>query len=279
MGGALLKEKALEKSHNINKQLIKKRSFKNDRLAQWQLYKSNLLQNEYNDLKKRKHQKKTYQSFKPGTIVSIDLGVNIGFEFSGRHYAITLSRYDSNKEGTIMVVPLSSKDGKDRINLGRSLYINRIKEVRLKHEKNKELKRESDMLFKSLQSIIKYSKNKFIPSYFKYMIIKHLLLKEYKKHYHDIPKGEMNFTEIVESILISLEKKTEAIDFLLNEVEQELTELEEISKISYALPKQVRVVSKDRLTSKVVKSQSHTAIRVENIYLDKIRKIMRKEFS
>lgn len=52
---------------------------------------------------------KTYMRFPRGSIIKVDFGVNVGSEFSGQHFAITLSKKDSMYKNTVIVIPLTSK--------------------------------------------------------------------------------------------------------------------------------------------------------------------------
>ncbi|OCN03557.1 hypothetical protein A4S06_05195 [Erysipelotrichaceae bacterium MTC7] len=50
-----------------------------------------------------------YQTYKRGQIVSVDFGKGVGNELSGIHFAIVLTKKDSNFNGVLTVIPLSSK--------------------------------------------------------------------------------------------------------------------------------------------------------------------------
>ncbi|MFA9493659.1 type II toxin-antitoxin system PemK/MazF family toxin [Streptococcus sp. E17BB] len=64
-----------------------------------------------------KKQRRRYKKYLPGTIVYVHFGMNFGEEFSKKHYAITLSKNDNKSKRTITVVPLTSKNGKDKLKL------------------------------------------------------------------------------------------------------------------------------------------------------------------
>ncbi len=62
-----------------------------------------------------------------GDVIKVNLGFNIGNELGGLHYCIVLNKYDNTKNGTLNVIPLTSrKDGKkydsSSVNLGKELY-------------------------------------------------------------------------------------------------------------------------------------------------------------
>lgn len=78
-------------------------------LPDWSLSQSNYFCNECFNPKDR------YWKFERGSIVFVDFGINIGSEMSNRHFAIVLNKYDSPKNRTLTVIPLSSKAGKFNI--------------------------------------------------------------------------------------------------------------------------------------------------------------------
>jgi len=65
-------------------------------------------------------------SFKRGSIIKVNLGFNIGHELGGLHYCVVLNKFDNPKNGTLNVVPLTSKKNKkypsSSIDLGNELY-------------------------------------------------------------------------------------------------------------------------------------------------------------
>lgn len=78
--------------------------------------------------------------FSRGDIIKVNLGFNIGSELGGLHYCIVLNKYDNIRNGTLNVVPLSSKKTNKKydsstINLGKELY--NILQGKLKKEKQK----------------------------------------------------------------------------------------------------------------------------------------------
>lgn len=65
-------------------------------------------------------------SFKRGSIIKVNLGFNIGHELGGLHYCIVLDKFDNPKNGTLNVIPLTSKKNKkypsSSIDLGNEIY-------------------------------------------------------------------------------------------------------------------------------------------------------------
>ncbi len=64
--------------------------------------------------------------FKRGNIIKANLGFNIGHELGGLHYCIVLDKYDNPKNGTLNIIPLTSKKNKkypkSSIDLGSEIY-------------------------------------------------------------------------------------------------------------------------------------------------------------
>ena len=59
-----------------------------------------------------------YLRYDYGQIIKVDFGINIGTELSHTHFAIVLNQDDTIKTDNITVLPLTSKNGYKRINLG-----------------------------------------------------------------------------------------------------------------------------------------------------------------
>ena len=65
-------------------------------------------------------------SFKRGNIIKANLGFNVGHELGGLHYCIVLDKFDNPKNGTLNVIPLTSKKNKkypkSALDLGNEIY-------------------------------------------------------------------------------------------------------------------------------------------------------------
>ena len=62
-----------------------------------------------------------------GSVIKVNFGYNVGNEFGGLHYCIVLNKNDNLKNGTLNVLPLTSKKDNKRypdycVNLGSDLY-------------------------------------------------------------------------------------------------------------------------------------------------------------
>ncbi|GBW27229.1 TPA: type II toxin-antitoxin system PemK/MazF family toxin [Staphylococcus aureus] len=65
---------------------------------------------------------KKYKKFSRGSIIYLDFGINIGHEFSGRHFGIVLNKNDSPYNSLVTVVPLSSKNKKHYLPLQNIVF-------------------------------------------------------------------------------------------------------------------------------------------------------------
>ena len=116
----------------------------------WLKKESNIFTKELNYTPSR------FMKYKKGTIVKVDFGINIGCELSKKHFAIVMDNDDNFYKETIAVIPLTSKGGNNKMNLGSLIFdefINKMnKEIDLVNDENdvKELK----------ELIIEYSKYK-----------------------------------------------------------------------------------------------------------------------
>lgn len=60
---------------------------------------------------------RNYRKFKRGSLVFVEFGVNVGKELSNRHWAVVLNKSDYVSNGTLTVVPVSSKKGFDSVKI------------------------------------------------------------------------------------------------------------------------------------------------------------------
>ena len=78
--------------------------------------------------------------FSRGDIIKVNFGFNIGNELGGLHYCVVLTKYDNTRNGTLNVIPLTSKKENKKydssaVNLGNELY--NIFSEKLEKEKQK----------------------------------------------------------------------------------------------------------------------------------------------
>ena len=92
---------------------------------------SHLLAYWINDYANYHDEEKTFDiskliTFKRGNIIKVNLGFNIGHELGGLHYCVVLDKYDNPKNGTLNIIPLTSKKDKkypkSSVDLGNEIY-------------------------------------------------------------------------------------------------------------------------------------------------------------
>ncbi|MCH8655216.1 type II toxin-antitoxin system PemK/MazF family toxin [Staphylococcus lugdunensis] len=94
-------------------------------------------------LEENKNNYKLYSTYKRGTIIYVNLGSNIGNEFSGNHFCIVMDKKDNPKKSTLTVVPLSSKNSTHYKQLTSSIFDITIDEL---NKEAKELTEEADKI-------------------------------------------------------------------------------------------------------------------------------------
>lgn len=115
------KDKSLKRLDLSFLKHIKAKEYKvSDLLAYW-----------INDFANYHDEEKTFDTsklitFKRGNIIKANLGFNVGHEIGGLHYCIVLDKFDNPKNGTLNVIPLTSKKNKkypvSSIDLGEEIY-------------------------------------------------------------------------------------------------------------------------------------------------------------
>lgn len=65
---------------------------------------------------------KAFKRYSRGSIIKVKLGVNIGSEFSGDHYAIVLTKGDTMNNPILHIVPITSDNSIHNINAKNVLY-------------------------------------------------------------------------------------------------------------------------------------------------------------
>ena len=89
--------------------------------------------------------------FSRGDIIKVNLGFNIGHELGGLHYCVVLNKYDNSRNGTLNVIPLTSKKSNKKydsstVNLGNELYCVLHKNLEKEKLKLKQILEELDKI-------------------------------------------------------------------------------------------------------------------------------------
>ncbi len=114
----------LNRSNSKFKNVYDSGDFKYRFLPDWLDKKSNFFEKEIRI--KQNQTRKRFDSFDRGTIVSIEFGINIGSEMSGRHFGIVITKNDNNYNSILQVIPLTSKKKKDYISIAKEVFENSI---------------------------------------------------------------------------------------------------------------------------------------------------------
>ena len=88
------------------------------KLDTWLEKESNIFEQEINE------KIQIFHKYKRGQIIKVDFGVNIGTEMSYTHFAIVLNDDDTKMTDNLTVVPLTSKNGYRRLDLGNIISKN-----------------------------------------------------------------------------------------------------------------------------------------------------------
>lgn len=65
---------------------------------------------------------KTFKKLRRGQVIKVDFGINIGSELCYTHFAIVLNDNDTIYNDNVTIVPITSKKGENRINVGKLLH-------------------------------------------------------------------------------------------------------------------------------------------------------------
>lgn len=175
-----------------------------------------------------------YTKFSQGTVVTVDYGVPVGGEMSGIHFAIILSKNDTQYKNTVSVltIPLSSHNNKDRVSLGKDILQKaqlsmdiQLSNLEMKvHLLNKEIA--------TLSNDIKKSENELI----QLNVVKHLSKKNINKINANIERYNNELTKFI--------KDKNHLLIEVNKFKKELARLNKYNKNSYACLNSISSVSK-----------------------------------
>lgn len=91
------------------------RNKKFKKLASSEIFRAKQLRNDNNNHTKH------FKRYKKGSIIFVDFGTGIGNEFSHPHFFVVMDNKDNPKKGTLTVIPFTSKEKKDFINLDKNM--------------------------------------------------------------------------------------------------------------------------------------------------------------
>lgn len=70
-----------------------------------------------------------HDEYKPGSLVFVDFGLNVGSEFSKPHFAIVLNKSDNKRSANLTVIPLTSKKSAHVLGINDSIFNNTIQHL------------------------------------------------------------------------------------------------------------------------------------------------------
>lgn len=70
-------------------------------------------------IKETKTANKTYKKYQRGQLVKVNFGINIGSELCYTHFAIVITKKDSINSDILTIIPITSKNGRNRVDLGK----------------------------------------------------------------------------------------------------------------------------------------------------------------
>lgn len=190
-----------------------------------------------------------YKKYSRGTILLVDFGENIGYEFNGKHFAIVLNKNDSEKSGKLMVIPLTSKD-----------------------KKNRHVKLDKSIIEELIKGSVSLALDKI------YIYKKWLFLKNHSYNRIITDKIFLNYLAKRNAILMKITEKQ-----LLEYFKEDTNKLKELSeyyskynKFSYARVDSIRDIDKSRILPKFNYLDPIGDIKLPELYLNKISKAIIK---
>lgn len=130
--------------------------------------KSNLLAYWIKDFAVYHDQERTFDCsksgvFSRGDVIKVNLGFRIGHELGGVHYCAVWTKYDNLKNGTLIVIPLTSMKNNKKyslqsVNLGDELYSAFSLNLHKEKEKLNNILEKFDSIPKSIQNDIEKEK-------------------------------------------------------------------------------------------------------------------------
>lgn len=187
---------------------------------------------------------KKYKKYHRGAILLVDFGKNIGYEFNGKHFAVVLNKNDSEKSGKLMVIPLTSKD-----------------------KKNRHIKLDKSIIEELIKGSVSLALEKI------YLSKKWLFLKNYSP-YNKIIIDEVftNYLAKRNALLVKVSEK-QLLEYFKDDTKnlRELTKYyRKYNKYSYARVDSIRDIDKSRILPKFNHLDPIGDIILPKLYLDKI---------
>lgn len=240
-------EKAARKFNFVSKS--KKWKFKY--LPEWVLSEATYFEKEI------KRPVVNHKIYKRGALVFVDFGVNVGNELSGGHFAVVLNQKDTQRNGVLTVVPVSSKTNKFAVELD-GLISHKSVEFLMRSIKEVEISRRLLYLHLLKDDLTEEEKNERVRTY-------SLESTSYVEHNKYMTEEDFD-------------KHSKELNKQIKELKTVVKKYLNFNKKSYAKCLDVRTISKTRIV-KLNQFDPTGKILVSDETLEKIDKIIADNFT
>lgn len=212
--------------------------------------------------------------YKPGTLIRVDFGVNVGSEITGSHFAVVLNKRDNEFNSVITVIPLTSKMKKNNINVGLEVFNRVIDECELSENKFNDEKKELLLLFSLLSMINEMDESnpeldRFMDYFYSYLCSKFSIDFELEKFKSLSDEDQANFAKtVLDKYTIYLSNVSSQIQ-KLNKVKETYTN--KYRNNTYVDLSQITTISKFRIMSRINEFDPMGSIQVKDYILKQIR--------
>lgn len=242
------KLKSLEKSCKRLKGIVENcKNPKFEHLDSWEFFQSKSFTKENNGSKPK------FKKYKRGTIVFVNFGTSIGTELSGNHFAIVLNKSDNPLNGSLTVVPLTSKNKGYNLSLGNEL----IKQILV------DIFNETLNIARLIHSIkIEFDEENPVDKHNDENL--RFIVEYITKYEHNLKKDEDG------TYIIDNETTLRIVEQNLKEMEKVRLYYEKYNKDSYAMIDSITTISKYRIRKPINKMDPIGRIQISNSLLDSI---------
>lgn len=261
-------KRLLNKSNTRYKKIVDtyhQENFKSQQIGYWLDLHSLKIQHECEE------ERKSFISFKPGTLIRVDFGVNIGSEISGQHFAIVLNRRDNSFKPTLTVVPLTSMDKKWYINIEMEVYDRIIEDL---NKTKLELSKKYEEINAAIEVMEKSQSHPEQGNTDNYMSLLRLLGIIANINIDD----EIKKMKVIDDFNPLLDELFDTFSLKQEKMQAEIIKLDEVSKKyqnyrknSFADISQVTTISKSRIVSRVNEFDPMGKIQISKDLLDLLR--------
>ena len=218
-----------------------------------------------------------YQKYKRGSVVMVNFGTNVGYELSGNHFAIVLNPDDNNKNGLVTVIPLTSKEKKQYLELNESildLVLNAQNEyLEMLSNTQKDFALHNDEMHNALEAA------KFNLKKINKLMGEDRYIEKYNDELNRLFEESQKYMELVEELREITDKESKEIEENMEKIYAVLDNYNKKNKTSYAMVRNITTISKLKILKPINKFDPIGRIYVSNESLDKIDSEIKKIFT